>query len=324
MTALSILIWALLCALAPFQAHAVIVEKIAAVVNQDVITLSEVDEVVDSLHASELAAIQDPQKRKARRDTLRKEVLDQMIDQRILTQQYERLQITANEEDVDRTINAICRQNGIQLETLKAEISRQGLTYQEYRNQIRQHILQSKLVEQQIRPRISVTEEDIKQLYTRQIGELATKEVVELSGILVPLPRGGGPEAIDIARRKAAEARRLLQEGLAPDEIAKQYGDGSVLSLGEMGKFSAGELMEPLNTAVFRLDPGKVTEPLEASQGLYVIKVISKGRQNPEDVLPYEEVRDQLYQRYYNEQIETQLKVFIQNARRDSHVEILL
>ncbi len=319
-----ILIPVLLAFIPAPRAQAVIVERIAAIVNEDVITLSEVDELVDSLHARELEAIQDPEDRKVRRDELRRKVLDEMIDQRILTQQYDRLQIVATDEDVDRMVQAICRQNGITLDTLKNEITRQGLSYQEYLNQIRQHILQSKLVEQQIRPRISVTEDDIKQMYTRQLGELSTKEVVELSGILVLLPRGGGPESMDIARRRAEEARTLLEAGHSPEEIERRYADGSVRSLGAMGKFTEGELMEPLNTAVFQLQPGSVTDPVETSQGLYVIQVVSRGHQDPKDILPYEEVRDQLYQRYYNEQIETQLEVFIRNARRDSHVEILL
>ncbi len=308
----------------PLGAQAVVVERIAAVVNDDVITLSEVDETVDRLHGSELAAIEDPRQRSAKRDQLRRTVLDQMIDQRVLTQQYEKLDITATDDDVDTMVDAICRQNGSTLDALKAEIARQGLTYQEYREQLRQHILQSKLVEKQIRPHISVTEDDIKRLYTRQLGQLATKDVVELAGVLVLLPRGGGPDAVQMAHKRAAQVRQALLAGKTPEEVERSFSDGSVKSLGNMGTFTRGELMDQLDEAVFTLEPGQVTQPVETSQGLYILKVLARGKQKPEDVVPYEQVRDQLYQRYYNEQVETQLTVFIKNARKDSHVEILL
>ncbi len=308
----------------PLKVQAVVVERIAAVINDDVITLSEVDETVDRLHGAELAAIDDPRERSLKRDAFRKAVLDQMIDQRILSQQYEKLGITATDDDIDAMIQSICKQNGITLDVLKTEIARQGLTYQEYREQLRQHILQSKLVDMQIRAHITVKEEDIKQLYTRQLSELATKEVVELAGVLVLLPRGGGPEAIQIAHKRAEQVRDALLAGQSPDDIERQFSDGSVKSLGNMGKFTRGELMDQLEQAVFKLEPGQVTEPVETSQGLYVIQVVFRGKQKPESVVPYEQVRDQLYQRYYNEQVETQLSVFIKNARKDSHVEILL
>lgn len=323
-TAPIISVLTVLCLIFPRITRAEIVERIAAIVNNDVITLSELDEVIDGIHEEALRSMSDPKERESKRDELRKDLLDQMIDQRILSQQYEKLQISASEKDIDDMVDAICRQNKISLDILKSELKRQGLTFTEYREQMRQHILQSKFIEQQIRPRISISEEDVKQLYTKQIGELTTQEVAELVGVLVVLPKGGSPEAIEAARKKAATIQQQLMAGVTPGDIASGYSDGSVTDLGNMGRFARGELMEPLNDAVFKLKQGEVTAPIETAQGLFIIRMESLRRQAASDAQPFEEVQEQLYQRFYNEQVENQLQIFVRNARKDAHVEILL
>jgi len=246
------------------SARAEIIERIAAVINNDVITLSEVDDVVNSMHAATLEALSTAQDRSQKRIELRKQLLEQMIDQRVLTQQYDKLQITVTDQDIESTIDAIIRQNNITRDVLMGELERQGLSYLEYKDQMRQHLLQSRFIEQQIRPRINVSEEEVKNLYTRSIGELSGNEVVELVGVQISMARGGGPEAVETARKQADTARALLLKGTPPDEVARQSSDGSIKSLGEMGSFRRGELMDSLDAAVFSISAGEVTQPIES------------------------------------------------------------
>lgn len=304
------------------RAQAEVVERIVAVVGNEVITLSELNELVDTMHGPTLAAIPEKDARLTQRKELQRALLDQMVDQRLMTQQYNKLQITAAETDIDRVIESILKQNNITLEVLTSEVQRQGLTMAQYRDQMRQHVLSSRFVEQQIRPKISITEEDIKNLYTQRIGEVDGEEVLEISGVLVTRAQGGGPEAVEQSKKQAARVQEQLKAGTSPDDIAKQSGDGTVVSLGNMGSFRKGELMPEIDAAIFTLNQGDVSSPVESAQGLYILKVLTKGKQT--SVKPYAEVRDQLYRRLYDQQTELQMGAFLRNARKETHVESLL
>lgn len=303
-------------------AQAEIVERIAAVVGNDIITLSEVDELVNAVHQQSLDELSDPGERLLKRQGLRIATVEQMIDQRLLLQQYTRLQITATDQDIDRVVEAILKQNNITQEVLLEELTRQGMSLGEYRDQMRQHVLQTRFIEQQIRPKVSITEEDVKKLYLQKVAELGGSDVVELSGVIVAMARSGGPEAIQQGQKNAEQARALLLQGVAPDDVAKKFSDGSVTSLGQMGSFKKGELMEPLDSAAFALQQGEISPPLESSQGLFLLKVLTRGKQT--EAAEFEQVKDQLYRRLYEQQVEEHMRAFTQNARKDTHVEVLL
>lgn len=303
-------------------AHAEIVERIAAVVGNDVITLSEVDELVNAVHQQTLEGISDSSERLLKRQGLRLTTVEQMIDQRLLVQQYTRLQISATEQDIDRVVEAICKQNNITEDVLLAELARQGMSLSEYRDQMRQHVLQTRFIEQQIRPKVSITEEDVKKLYLQKVAELGGADVVELTGVLIAVARSGGPEAIQQSQKNAEQARALLEQGMTPDDVAKKFTDGSVTSLGQMGSFKQGELMEPLDSAAFGLKQGQVSAPLESSQGLFLLKVTQRGQQT--EAADFDQVKDQLYRRLYEQQVEEHMQAFTKNARKETHVEVLL
>lgn len=305
-----------------FGLKAEVVERVVAVVGNEVITLSELNELVNAMHGQTLAAISDLQARSAQRRELQKTLLDQMIEQRLMTQQYTKLNITASEQDVDRVVEAILKQNNITIDVLTSELDRQGLSMSQYRDQMRQHVLQTRFIEQQIRPKVNITEEDIKNLYTQKIGEVQGEEVAELTGIVVGIPRGGGPEAVEQSRKQAKAMADALRSGKTPDELALAAADGSVISLGSMGSFRKGELMAELDAAIAPLKTGEVTDPVESAQGLYIIKVINKGVQT--SVKPYAELRDQLYRRLYDQQTELHVQAFLRTARKETHVEVLL
>jgi len=303
-------------------ARAEVVERIVAVVGNDVITLSELNELVTTMHGSTLAAISDVPARQAQRKELQRALLDQMIEQRLMTQQYSKLSITASEQDVDRVVDAILKQNNITMDVLTQELDRQGLSMAQYRDQMRQHVLQTRFIEQQIRPKVNITEEDIKNLYTQKTGEVEAEEVTELAGVIVTMPRGGGPEAVEQSRKQARQVAEAFKSGKSADELAQQAADGSVVSLGNMGSFRKGELMAELDVALAGLKTGDVTTPVESAQGLYILKVISKGKQS--DVKPYAELRDQLYRRLYDQQVELHVQAFLRTARKETHVDVLL
>lgn len=304
------------------EAQAEIVERIVAVIGNDVITLSELNELVDALHGPSLQAIDDLEVRVTRKKELQKMMLDQLIDQRLLTQQYNKLQLTANEQDVDRVVEAICKQNNITLDVLVAELERQGMTLPQYRDQMRQHVLQTKFVEQQIRPKVSISEEDLKNLYTQKTGEVQADETFELEGVLINLTRSAGPEAIEQSRKQAKQVREKLQAGASTEEVARAFSDGSVTDIGNMGTFRQGELMEELEKAAIVLKEKDVSEPVESAQGIYLVRMVKRGKQS--NVKPFAEVREQLYRRLYDQQVEELMQTFIKNTRRETHVELML
>ena len=319
---LAALFWFASCATWSHPSYAVVVERIVAIINDDVITLSELDDAIDLAVGDKLEALSTADLKRAKREELRRSFLDQMINERILSQHYTKLDLSVSEAEVDSAIDLIARQNNMSRDVLRNELLRQGIPYLEYRDQIRRHLLQNKLIDKVIRTRVHITEDDLKAAYAEMKAAQEGKEKAEITGIRVAGGVGSSPGAAAAARRAAEKARRLLMEGLGADEVAARFPDGSVISLGEMGSFRPGELMEPLNSAVFKLKAGEVSPVIERAQDIYVLKVLSYSAD--ESTQTYEDVRDQLYQRVYEEEIDRQLKNFVKKAREEAHVRILL
>jgi peptidyl-prolyl cis-trans isomerase SurA len=310
----------LVALLAASPARAVVVDGIAAVVNGEVITLLELEKAGRMAVDERLRAVPAAEQDRVRREVLRP-VLDQLVLQRLQAQRARALGIQVSEQEVDNAIGSILADNHLTPELLDRFLAERGATREEYRREIRDQIALSKVVQQEIRSRVTVSEEEVQAYFKEHGADWNRPERVRVRHILVPVPADAPPETIEAARQKAAaitaEARQgadfaKLVRGSSPD-AAK--GEEDPVS----GELARGELTPELELAAFSLPVGGVSDPVRSAAGFHVLQVASK-------IPPYrpavDEVRMSIEQKIGDQKSRAHFDAWLKQIRQDAIVDV--
>ncbi|MDG1481924.1 MAG: peptidyl-prolyl cis-trans isomerase [Myxococcota bacterium] len=317
-----------------------VVDRIAAVVNGDVITLTEVYELGGEFIEQRAAEGVDPSLR--REGEL--EVLDSLILRRLISQEITRLGLDVTEVELNRSIDDIAQRNGMARDQLELEIERTGLPWAEYRAELKENLRQMKFNQAVMQPRITVNEDELKDAFRRLITAAELPEVVELGAIFLAAPPL--PPEVDLATLAPdirAEAQRMIREAetaavqqaeklaAIQERIAAGEDFAEIAALadegpygaqgGKMGTYRQGELVETLDAPAFALQAGELSAPVVTGQGTFLLYVFDRY---PEEPPPFDEVRDRLFEQVYSERIESETEIWYQQSRRKSAVLIKL
>ncbi len=302
-----------------------VIDRVVAIVNEDLITLSELRETALSLDPTSEQKMDD------------RTVLNQMVDSKIFEQEANRRGITVSEEELDASIEQIRLKYNLTEDQMTEVLKKQNLTPQSFREQWRVQTLGSKLLESQLRNKIVVTDEEIKKYYEQNYGsidysaglaETYQEEEVEIAHILI------SPDTPN-AQDKANEIAQKAKSGDNFATLAREYSDDSFTADkgGNLGTFKKGDLIEPLEVAVERTPEGEVTGPVQSPAGYHVLKVLnrtSSGGNKNTDSEPTEELaiskteKEEIRQIIHRQKAEEQLKTWLTELREKAYVEIKL
>jgi len=291
------------------------VDRIAAVVNDEVVTLSEVYELGRDFIETR-AQSGDPKERRI----AELEVLDTLIRRCLVEQTVTELQIDATSEDVDRAVQDIARRNGVDIPALRSEIERSGVSWQKYRDEIEEVLREQKFTQMLIRPRIVENEDELRSAYQRMASGSDQPVRADLGAIFLAYPPTGD-EAAKAAVLETAEAvRKRIINGESFAAVSAEVDQGPYGSNGgSMGTFVDGELVGDLNGPAFAAAEGEVTAPIPTAQGVFLLE-IRKREKVP--IRPYEEVRDEIAAKVFEGRIEREKDAWYQQARREAAVVI--
>lgn len=270
-----------------------LVDRIAAVVNDDVITLSEVRAAAKPLERDGQSA--------ADRERLYRDVLDDLIADRLLEQQIRESEVEVTEADLDRAVQDILQQNGITEAQLEQALAARDLSVSQYREDLRVQLQRLKVVDRNVRSKIDIGEREVEEEYQRQVRDEEKRELVRISHIFIP--SAGDPEA---ARAAAAAARQRVLAGEAFEDVAKEVSKGpTAKDGGSLGELAVSGLLPGLAEAVAPLSEGELSQPAEAGPGFHVVRLEERRLQastSLEELAP--KIREQLYQREMEKQMD--------------------
>ena len=299
------------------SAEAGTVDRVAAVVNDEVITLSEVYELGRAFIEERTRAGAAGDRR-----TAELEVLDSLIRRRLVSQEMFRLQIDASDVEVDRAVDDIARRNGVNRDSLRTEVERGGVSWPQYRDEIREVIRDQKFTQMIIRPRIVENEDEIRDAYRRMATESDQPERVELGAIFFAYPVGGTAAGKEATQALLQSAKSRVGSGESFADVAAALDSGPYgANGGAMGTFVEGELVDELNGPAFSTPVGALSEAIETPQGLFLLEIRSREK------LPlraYEDVRDEIASKVFEGRIEREKDTWYQQARRGAAVNIKL
>ncbi len=303
---------ALLLAAAP--GDRVLVDRIAAVVNDEVITLSEVKTAAKSF-------VKDGDSTD-RQQMLHKDILEQLINERLLTQQISEAKITVSEDEIERAMKDILRQNKITKEQLGEAIRARGMSMGQYLQDLESQLIRLKLVDMKVRSRVVIPESDIKAEFEDRTRGQAKEEILTIRHIFFRW--GDNPADDEKARvfKRAIEARAQVVSGSKFEDVAKALSEGPTAAQGgSLGDLSRKGLLPELDRALISVKPGDMTPPVETSNGVHVVLLEQRGFKDP---VPYSQLRDEIYQQLYQQRVEEQMKVWLDELRSASAVDVRL
>ena len=309
-------------ALVPTAAAARVVERIVAVVGDDIVLESEVNDAARPF-LEQIAALPDAAQRTQRSAALRRELLKGIIDDRLLVQQAGELKLSVSSEEIDRAIEQLKREYKLSDAQLGEELRKQGQSIASYRQNTRKEILKYRVLNIAVGSKVNPSDGDVESYYERHM-KTGTNIQVRVSHIFIAIP-----ENADAARVLEREeyAKKILARAQAGEDfagLAKQLSEDRATRAegGDLGYFGKEMgLPKPVEELVFSMKVGELGGPVRGNQGFHIIKLIDR---RAKDVKPLSEVKEELRAQLRQKEMERQTKIYLDDLRRKTLVEVRL
>jgi peptidyl-prolyl cis-trans isomerase SurA len=298
-----------------------IVERIVAVVNNDVITLSELEEaskrLIEQVQQSSLPAEREEKEQKARRA-----VLDQLIENKLLEQEIKNKKVEVSERDIDAAIEQILRQNQVNENELKEILAKDGITLSTYRRRLHDDIGKMRLINREIKSKIVIKEEDLRNKYQDTLARFTEPAEVKVQQIFFVVPRLATEEKIAAIRKEALSILERARSGEDFAELAEKYSQGpEAREGGVLGFFKHNELRPELEESAFKLQVGEVSGLIKSPEGLHILRVLERKGGEPK---PFAEVQNQVRDEMMQAESERQFQEWMKALKAKAYIEIRL
>lgn len=302
----------------------VTVEDIVARVNDQIISSSDYNRAMKELddEARQHGATMQ-QMSEAHKDLLRN-----LIDQQLWLSKGKELGVTGETELVNR-LNEIRKQYNLSsLEDLEKAAQEQGVSYEDFKANIRNQIVTQEVMRDEVGRHISITPGEVQRYFDAHKQDYAQPESVRLSEILIstgtPSATAGAAQPEDAqvaaAKAKADDVEAKLKAGADFAQLARSSSQGQTAAEGgDLGQFRRGALAKVLEDATFSLKDGEFTEPIRTRQGYVILKVV---KHNPGGVPSYKEVEQQVEENYYMAKMEPAMRDYLTKMREDAYIAI--
>ena len=251
----------------------VVLDRIVAVVNDEVVTRNDLEERV-SLAFAQLRRQGTPP---PPRDVLEKQLLDRIINDRVQLQYAKETGLRVDNIELDRAINRIAEENKLTLTQLRQALERDGVPFDKFREDIRNEIITVRLREREVDNRIVVTDAEIDNFIKTQQARAGARDEYNISHILVTVPEKASPEQIQTRRERAEQALAQIRAGTDFRQVAATFSDApDALQGGAMGWRDASRLPTLFAEALQQMKPSEVTELLRSPNGFHLLRLNDK------------------------------------------------
>ncbi|MGA9720517.1 MAG: peptidyl-prolyl cis-trans isomerase [Acidobacteriaceae bacterium] len=251
----------------------------------------------------------------------KRDLLRDLIDQQLLLSRGKDLGITGETELV-RRLDDIRKQNHLDtMEDLEKAASSQGVSYEDFKQNIRNSIVTQQVIREEVGRRIQLTDAQLQQYYRQHINDFTQPESVRLSEILIPVKSGGDENAnLAAAKAKADELDAKIKGGASFEDLAKANSAGSTAAQGgDLGVWKRGSLAKQLEDATFALQAGQSTEPIRTRQGYVILKVVDH---TPGGTQPFASVRTQVEEAAFMADMQPKLREYLGRLRQNAYIDV--
>lgn len=303
-------------------ARAEVIDRIVAIVNNDIITLVDLNMALrpylDKIESSEYS----PQQKKEILYKLSGDMLNRMIERKLTDQEAKRIRISVSDKEVDSAINRLKESQLMSQEDLEKALKDDGLTFADYREKIREEILRPKLINYSIKSKVVITDSDIKEYYESHSEEFSGKKRYYLRNILLKSGTFISDITKDEQKKKADQLKARLDAGEDFKTLAREESQAPNASeYGDLGLFEWDTLSNTIKKAIEPLKAGDHTDVILTDQGYQIFYVQDIQIQN---LTPQDEISESIAKKLYDNIVETKFKEWLNALKEKSHIKIML
>ncbi len=287
------------------------VNRIVAVVNDEVITTADVGTFMQALE-------DDPQGLPENTDVqdVQRAILQRLIDQRLLLQEAKRLEITVENADVLERYNQFRSKMGNDA-LFRQSLTEAGLSEEQLKNKIREQFITQRLISAKVRSKVVVSPQDVASELSRHPELAKPGERIRVSHLLV---RVNDQRTETQAKQLIDDIREKLTHGADFAELAKQYSEDQHRDEGgAMGWVAAGELMPELDTVITQLSPGQASEPIQTRLGFHLVRVEER---KPASSLSVMEANQAVFEKLYQQRFQELFIKWLDELRSKAYIQI--
>ncbi len=300
----------------PFLLASEVVEEIVAIVNDEIITLSQYKKQHDLLYQMLKSQLEGEEFEK-QYDKMKKEILDNIINDLLLLQMAREKGVNVSEQ-VKLTLERIKQDNNLESdEVLKREMERQGVDFDQFVKQMEEDYLKQAVIFSEVEKYIVIDDSEIVNYYKLHPEEFTEPEEFRLRAIYIST-EGKTEEEVESKKKEISEK---VQAGDDLASLASQYSDGpGKESQGDLGTFKKGQLEKSLEEAVEKLKIGEITPWLKGRNGWYLLKLEEKKESR---LRSFEEVKKNVEEKLATEKRQKKVAEFLKKIREESYIKIL-
>ncbi len=299
--------------------QAQVVDRIIAVINNDVITLSEFNAAFEPLRVR-MMNMEKGQNTAQMLEQSRRELLERMISERLIEQESRRSGIAVKDDEVTAVVNDQLSRRRLTLDALQRELSKEGMTLEEYRKGIKDQLVKMKLVRRDVRAKVIVTPEEIGRYYEKYRQEYEGEEEVRIRQILIPLPRSADSRLISRLRQEAQEIRNRIRRGESFEAIAARSSAGAAAAQGgDLGFIGRGIMHPEVEEVAFKLAMDETSDVIESAVGFHIIKLVDRRGAG---IKSLDVVQEEIRARIEEEKLEKKFEEWLINLRNKSYIDV--
>lgn len=298
------------------------VDRIVAVVNSEIITLSEVDRQSSYYMKRVDSEKMEASQKEVILGQIREKVLSDMIEEILVSQEAARLGIVVVDDEVKQMISETMQQRALSREQLRTRVENEGMTMEEYEKGVRSHILKLKFMAREIKPKVVVTTDEIGEYYMKNKERYEGKEAVRIRQILLLVPQVTEMGRKETQRAEAENILRRLKEGASFQDLAMRYSQGPAASAGgDLGFIEKGIMLPEVEKAAFSLKKGETSEVIESRVGFHILQVVDRRGAG---LKPVDEVREEIWNLIGGKKLEKKYEEWLDEQRKKSLIDVRL
>jgi len=291
----------------PALSRGEVVDRVVAIVNDDIITLKETERYVPIEKKGKFVSVDEYMQGLRLKDKM-----DFMIDDLLIRQQAKKMNVSVSDKDADAIVEGIKKQHLITEDDLKQQLAKEHVNYKDFYEGLKSNVLRQRVLARIISPDVNVTDADLRNYYDKHLDEFKDEEY-RLLHIFIS---GKRPDIKD----RAIRAYELLKKGEAFETVAKEFSDDpSSDKGGDIGFIRKDDLIPEFRSAVSFLAPGSYSPIVQSAYGVHILKLVEIRTGG---TLPYEAVKVRIQERIVSDQAQKRYKEFIEKLRKASYIEV--
>jgi len=291
-----------------------VLNRVAAVLNGEVVTLRDLQERAGE-ESRRAAAAPAAERDQATRRALRR-AWDNLMAERLFRAQAVTLQLEVNDGQVEGAIEDIKTRNRFDDTQLDLALAAQGLDRAGFRAQIRRELESMQVLNYQVRSKVKVSEEDLKNYYQTHPGAFGGEEELHVRHLFLPLAADAAPAAVAAAQ---GQGERLLKRALAGEDFTALVREVAKGNDGDLGWLKRGQIQKQLEEAYLGLADGQVSKLVRAGPGLHLFKVEGRRRAGGKT---FEQARDEIRETLTQEQTASYRDQYLAELKKDAVIEL--